>query len=428
MPLPNLVAQADAPPPPDGVQPEQQEREGQLKLYFFALRFPALYTPYLEDQYSDLIERGHELTFLADSSFVPGAPTPRQQRLIQHARYYDVSARTALPAAVARAAAGFAAHPARRALQLRRLGLSGSFASRVRDALRLLNMPLDAPDACIVNGTRTLLRASWLKRAWPSATVCYYYHGGGPHGAAPDEIFPHADLVLTNTNSSRQRLRDMGCPDPKIRVLPVGFDPARYPLTARTTYRRDGVLRLVSAGRISEEKGHMYALEALATLRAGGFEDFRYTIIGGGRTDAVARVSGLISELGLDDVVHMAGELPSAGVIEALGEADALLLPSIQYGEHAETQAAIVQEAMMMRASIIVSDVGGVPECIPPFWSKWCIPPADPAAIAAAILRLSSTSLSELQTQTLAAREWTIQHFATSHLNDRLLAYIQEFR
>ncbi|MGH7447701.1 MAG: glycosyltransferase family 4 protein, partial [Longimicrobiales bacterium] len=214
----------------------------------------------------------------------------------------------------------------------------------------------------------------------------------------------------------------------KIRVLPVGFDPARYPLTPRATYRRDGVLRLVSAGRISEEKGHVYALEALARLRADGFGDFHYTIIGGGRTDAVARVSGLISELGLDDVVHMAGELPSARVIAALGDADALLLPSIQYGDHAETQAAIVQEAMLMRAAIIVSDVGGVKECIPPFWSEWCIPPADPATMTAAILKLSSRPVSELQKHTLAAREWTIQHYATAHLNDRLLEYIQEFR
>jgi glycosyltransferase involved in cell wall biosynthesis len=401
--------------------------EARMKLYIFALRFPTLYTPYLDDQYSDLLERGHDLTFLADSSFLPDTPTPRQQRLIQHTRYYDVSERTALPAALGRAAVEFAAHPARRTMQLRHAGLHG-FRSRANGALRLLNMPLAPPDACIVNGTRTLLRVSWLKRIYPSATVCFYYHGGGLHGVTADEVFPNADLVLTNTASARRRLAAMGCPERTIRVLPVGFDPGRYPLTERTCYRRGGVVRLVSASRISEEKGHIYALRALAELRSRGFTDLRYTIIGGGTKANVDGVRKLVTELGLDDVVHLAGEMPSARVIEALAEADALLLPSIQYGDHAETQAAIVQEAMLMRAAIIVSDVGGVPESVPPFWSEWCIPPADPEAIAAAVMKLAGMPVSELQAQTLAAREWTMQHYSTAYLNDRMLGCIREFR
>src|SRR5690606_23225732 len=96
-------------------------------------------------------------------------------------------------------------------------------------------------------------------------------------------------------------------------------------------YRPRGKLRLVSASRFGEEKGHVYAFEALAQLRSAGFDNFEYRVIGGGTAEMRTMLEERVRQLGLEDRVTFEGSPSTRAVITALGQADVLLLPSFEY-------------------------------------------------------------------------------------------------
>ncbi|MBV8879471.1 MAG: glycosyltransferase family 4 protein, partial [Planctomycetaceae bacterium] len=83
--------------------------------------------------------------------------------------------------------------------------------------------------------------------------------------------------------------------------------------------------------------------------------------------------------LGLDGVVTFAGERDSA---EVLGGFDVFVQPSLY-----ESQGIAILEAMAAGVPVVASDVGGVRDVVRHGTSGLLVPPADPRALATAILR-----------------------------------------
>ena len=131
-------------------------------------------------------------------------------------------------------------------------------------------------------------------------------------------------------------------------------------------------------GRLEARKGHRYFLEALAQVRE---RDPRVTglIVGEGREKDV--VLAQREALGMTEGVRIVGFWPD--LAEALDALDVFVLPSLMEGHPLA-----ILEAMAAGRPVIATAVGGNAEAIQDGRSGLIVPPADPDALAGAILDL----------------------------------------
>ena len=94
--------------------------------------------------------------------------------------------------------------------------------------------------------------------------------------------------------------------------------------------------------------------------------------------------------------VDFVGEQDKVGVVRYLEACDVLVLPSLVTTTWAETQAAVVQEAMFMRLLVIGTEVGGVPECTADIFHQFSVPICDSTAIANMIRKILTLSVPEM--------------------------------
>ncbi len=83
------------------------------------------------------------------------------------------------------------------------------------------------------------------------------------------KLFAEGARFLVEGSHMRRQLVALGCPPPKVRVQHLGIRVDDFPYRPRP--RRAGApLRVLAAGRFSEKKGFVYAIEAFARFLASG--------------------------------------------------------------------------------------------------------------------------------------------------------------
>ncbi len=165
-------------------------------------------------------------------------------------------------------------------------------------------------------------------------------------------------------------------PASKYVVVRNGIDVERFALPR--TMQFEGAPVIGSVGRFSEEKGQRYLLEAMpGVLRA--LPRSRLVLVGYGALEGELR--GRAARLGLDGAVTFAGERDSAAVLSSF---DLFVQPSLY-----ESQGLALLEAMAAGVPAIATRVGGVGDVIRDGDTGLLVPPADPDALGAAIVRLA---------------------------------------
>ena len=252
-----------------------------------------------------------------------------------------------------------------------------------------------------------------------------YFHGGEVGGVKrvtrDAELFNQMQAVFSNTNFSKNQAISRGCPPERAVVMPVGFDLEDYPTEKPKSYRIGGTLRLISIGRLSEEKGLVFALDAISELIAEGYKHIHYTIVGRGLQDIYLR--DYVKSKNLEQHVEFVGEQDKTGVVHYLEASDVLVLPSLISDTWAETQAAVVQEAMFMRLLVIGTRAGGVPESTADILHQFSVPVCDASAIANMIRKILMLSESDISKMGDEARNFTINKFDIEKIGPRMLNY-----
>ena len=91
----------------------------------------------------------------------------------------------------------------------------------------------------------------------------------------------------------------------------------------------------------------------------------------------------LAQQLSIDDIVTFVGRRDAAGMLEEYRLADALVLPSL-----AESLPSVITESLLAHKPVVASADAGIPEQVQD--AGVLVPPGDDAALASAILRLTS--------------------------------------
>lgn len=205
------------------------------------------------------------------------------------------------------------------------------------------------------------------------------------HPRALHRLLGAADLVVA---PSRRFLADaLACfPGARCRgvVIPNGIDPGWW--RDRVPGRRGAGERaapfLVCVAAHYERKGIDVLLRALREVR-GMRPDVRLVLVGDGPRRG--ELEALAAELGVAPGVTFAGDRRPAVVRRLLERCAAFVLPT-RY----ESFGIAIVEAMALGRPVVATTAGGIPEIVDHGRTGLLVPPDDPGALAAALLRVLS--------------------------------------
>jgi len=187
------------------------------------------------------------------------------------------------------------------------------------------------------------------------------------------------------------------------------FSPDVNRGTVRTRYRipNDRIM-ILCPRRLVPKNGVKFLIESLTFLRPQ-LNQLSVLIVGDGpeRENLEERVV----ELGLQDSVIFAGSQSNDDLPAFYADADFVAIPSLM-----EATSIAGLEAMACARAVVATEVGGLPEIIDDGVTGLLVPPRDPEALSAAIMRLIENS--ELRrhlgqaARARVEREFTWEHVA----------------
>jgi glycosyltransferase involved in cell wall biosynthesis len=179
-------------------------------------------------------------------------------------------------------------------------------------------------------------------------------------------------------------------------VVPNIIDLVRF--RPRDTARAH-TAHLVVARNLEPVYDNATALRAFHIVR-GRYPSAQLTIAGSG--PEMARLRELAEQLGLQDAVHFPGRLDREAMAALFRQADIMLNPSLT-----DNMPNSVLESLASGVPVVSTNVGGVPHVVQDGVTALLVPPAEPAAMAQAILallgdpglwrRISAAGLAEVQ-------------------------------
>jgi glycosyltransferase involved in cell wall biosynthesis len=177
-----------------------------------------------------------------------------------------------------------------------------------------------------------------------------YWH----YAALARLLFARGDRFLVLSRRMQADLVAQGCPEHKLRVVPLGVDLSRYHPVPRPLRAR---LRVLMIGREVEKKGFDDGLRACARARELG-ADLEVMLLGTG-TPGARPLRRLADQLGL----AVAWPAPSTPVSSVLSEADVLLVPSrtARDGDQEGTPT-VICEGSAAALPIVATRHAGIPE------------------------------------------------------------------
>ena len=169
-----------------------------------------------------------------------------------------------------------------------------------------------------------------------------------------------------------------------------GLDLARFPEPPDRP-PRDGAevgepIRLLCVGRLVAKKGHDDLIDALAHLPPS--LHWRLDLIGSGELRDALKAR--VAERGLESRIAFHGALAQPAVVAAMRAADLFVLPTkpAPSGDR-DGLPNVLMEAASQGLPILATAFAGTPEFITDGVEGYLVPPGDPAALSAAILRLA---------------------------------------
>lgn len=185
----------------------------------------------------------------------------------------------------------------------------------------------------------------------------------------------YADLVTALGGFNKSWQIRLGASPSKIAITPNGTDPDRFHPRPR---KPDGRLVVLTMARIYHLKGIEFLLLSAAKVRSR-VPSVLFRILGDVvDPDYYLRCQKLISDHGLEQVVEFGVTSDPAAAFEG---ADVFCLPSISEG-----MPYCILEAMFSGCPIVATDVGTIAEVLND--TGLVVPPADPDALAQALLSL----------------------------------------
>lgn len=210
----------------------------------------------------------------------------------------------------------------------------------------------------------------------------------------------------------------------QIEVIPIGITEANLSFDRQVAKKillerfglNENAFICVTSGRLVDEKGHRYLIEAAPQI-VEEYPEIVFLFLGDGQLKS--RLRSMIREYQLEKHFVMAGMLDN--VAEILPGCDLMIHPSIE-----EAFGISILEGMRARLPVVASGVGGIPEVVACNETALLVEPKSAADLAKAVLSLLSSE-EQLRQLGLAGRNRWQKYFGYQKMIDKVESYLGSF-
>lgn len=189
---------------------------------------------------------------------------------------------------------------------------------------------------------------------------------------------------------------------PRLAVVRCGIDTDHFTAAPRP---RGAPLKLLTVGRLHPIKAYSLLLESCAQLASHDI-DWTLTVVGDGPMRAELKASA--SRLRIGDRVKFTGAVSQDDLLPYLRAADAMVVSSCMEGVPV-----VLMEAMATGLVVVSTNVGGIPELVPP-GAGVLTPPGSAAELTRAIIELAAKR-PEWDSMAAAARARVVEAYDIRH-------------
>ncbi|MBF0571578.1 MAG: glycosyltransferase [Candidatus Omnitrophica bacterium] len=188
-------------------------------------------------------------------------------------------------------------------------------------------------------------------------------------------LFKRADAILSISDYNYKHLLEFGAPVERVRYHPVGIDTKRYASIKPKTIDAGMPVKILTIGRLVEEKGFSYAIEAIHQLVfKKGLTNIEYYILGDGPLRKELEAYG--QKLQLKNKIYFLGYQVQEGVDQLLARSHLFILPSV-----AEALPVVLMEAQAAGLPVVATNVGSVSQVMLDTLSGFIVPARDVTAM-----------------------------------------------
>lgn len=241
--------------------------------------------------------------------------------------------------------------------------------------------------------------------------VLSYDTAGGVRRRMLRKNLPQADVVIANSNFTSTHLKRLGVAESRRVVITPGADVPES-LVAKIEARKilnlpSDAQVLLTVGRLVQRKGHVLAIDAVASL-AQKYPQLHYLIVGRGTEEGNIRAR--IAKHKLEQRVHLVNNLEDTSL--AYAAADLFVFPSFE-GKRGDVEGfgLVSVEAQAHGLPVLASNTGGIPETINPGITGELVEPGEADEIARAIEPFLKDPL-RLQRYSDRARKFAKEQFS----------------
>ena len=161
-------------------------------------------------------------------------------------------------------------------------------------------------------------------------------------------VWKNAGQIVANSNRLKT-LANHFYPNIEIPIIPNGVDTDRY--EPDVSNKNKDPIRILTAGRLSEQKGIVFLLKALSSLNKDGFlKEFVLNIVGDGPLRQ--HLEQMVCNLSLRNHVTFSGWIAKEDMPKMYQSADIFVLPSLDEG-----MPNAVLEAMASKLPVITTNI-----------------------------------------------------------------------
>lgn len=206
-----------------------------------------------------------------------------------------------------------------------------------------------------------------------------------PNNGYYDNLFSSANTIVANTPYLAETLKELGCRSEILKTIPVGVDTTFFYPPANKKIKSKQ-FKLITVGRLSPVKGHIYAFESLKRLKLLGY-NVTLTVIGQG--DEYKNLENFILENNLKDKILLVGSKSQTEVRDLLYNSDLFIFTSVSLpNSRRETMGLATLEAQACGLPAVVFDSGGVKYTVKNKETGFVVPEFDTSVMAIRIAEL----------------------------------------
>lgn len=202
------------------------------------------------------------------------------------------------------------------------------------------------------------------------------------------ELLQTVPLVLARSESLRQRLLQLGCPEDRLAINRTGVPLDQFPFVARQA-PVGGAWQIVQACRLIPKKGLVTSIHGFAMFRD---RHPKATFVIAGDGPMRGELKALVSRLGLEDCVLFPGFLSQAKLHELYLTSHIFSHPSeLMADSNQEGVPNSMLEAMSTGLPVVATLHGGIPEAVENGVSGFLVEEKNPQAVCDALCRIADS-------------------------------------